>query len=134
MIIREVTVRRWCVVFLFSFDKSDMERILDALLWADAPDSIIQKVSENISVGRPNEGFCYSRPTERKTVVGVGLTTTGAEFLDTTVHEIVHIAQDIAHSDGIEPWGEEFAYLAGDISRCVSDIVCEMSCPHCRHE
>lgn len=134
MIIREVTVRRWRVVFFFSFDSSDVERILDALVWADAPDSILSQVSENVSAGRLNEGFCYSRPTERKTVVGVGLTTTGVEFLNTTVHEIVHIAQDIAYADGIEPWGEEFAYLAGEISGCVSDIVCEMSCPHCRHE
>lgn len=55
-----------------------------------------------------------------------------AEFLNTTIHEIVHITQDISHEDGIEPWGEDFAYLAGDISRMVSDIVCEASCPHCR--
>ena len=111
-----------------------MERILDALIWADAPDSIISKVSENVSVGRLNEGFCYSNQIERKTVVGVGKTTTGAEFLDTTIHEIVHITQDVSRKDGIDPWGEDFAYLAGDISRGVSDVVCEMACPHCRHD
>ena len=134
MLTREINIRRWYVLFIFSFDMSDMERLLDALLWADAPDSIIQKVSENVSAGRQNEGFCYSNPRDRKTVVGVGRTTTGSEFLDTAIHEIVHVTQDIAHSDGIEPWGEDFAYLAGDISRCVSDVVCEMSCPHCRHQ
>lgn len=132
MLTRNIEIRRWRVVFLFSFDSSDMERILDALLWADAPDSIIQKVSENVGAGRLNEGFCYSNPRERKTVVGVGETSSGAEFLNTTIHEIVHITQDISHEDGIEPWGEDFAYLAGDISRMVSDIVCEASCPHCR--
>lgn len=134
MIVREVDIRRWNVVFHFSFDRSDMERLLGALVWADAPDSIIQKVSENIGAGRLNEGFCFSNPRQRKTVVGVGHTSSGPEFLDTTIHEIVHVAQDIAHSDGIEPWGEDFAYLAGDISRCVSDVVCEMSCPHCRRQ
>ena len=132
MLTRNIEIRRWRVVFLFSFDSSDMERILAALLWADAPDSIIQKVSENVGAGRSNEGFCYSNPRERKTVVGVGYTSSGAEFLNTTIHEIVHITQDISHEDGIEPWGEDFAYLAGDISRMVSDIVCEASCPHCR--
>lgn len=64
----------------------------------------------------------------------IGKTTTGPEFLDTTIHEITHITQDIAHTDNIDPFGEDFAYLAGDISHEISDIVCEMSCPHCRCE
>lgn len=28
-------------------------------------------------------------------------------------------------------FAEPFAYLGGDIARSVSDIVCELSCPHC---
>lgn len=134
MIILDVNIRRWDVVFLFSFDIDDMESVLDALVWADAPDSIISKVSENASAGRKNEGFCYSNTRERKSVVGIGPTTSGSEFLDTTIHEITHIAQDVAHEDGMDPWGEEFAYLAGDISRSVSSVVCKMSCPHCRRD
>ena len=134
MLDREINIRRWKTLFLFSFGTDDIERVFDALLWADAPESIVRKVSENVSAGRLDEGFCFSNPRERRTVVGVGKTSTASEFLDTTIHEIVHVTQDIAHTDGIEPWGEDFAYLAGDISRCVSDIVCEMSCPHCRHQ
>lgn len=134
MLDREINIRRWKTLFLFSFGTDDIERVFDALLWADAPESIVRKVSENVSAGRLDEGFCFSNPRIRRTVVGVGKTSTASEFLDTTIHEIVHVTQDIAHTDGIEPWGEDFAYLAGDISRCVSDIVCEMSCPHCRHQ
>ena len=134
MLDREINIRRWKTLFLFSFGTDDIERVFDALLWADAPESIVRKVSENVSAGRLDEGFCFSNPRIRMTVVGVGKTSTASEFLDTTIHEIVHVTQDIAHTDGIEPWGEDFAYLAGDISRCVSDIVCEMSCPHCRHQ
>lgn len=132
MLVRRIQVRRWDVLFYFSFDKSDMGRILEALVWAEAPDSILSKVSENISAGQFNEGFCYSNPGRRRTVVGIGETSSGPEFLDTTIHEIVHVTQDIAREDVIEPWGEEFAYLAGDISRTISHVVCEMSCPHCR--
>lgn len=134
MLDREINIRRWKTLFLFSFGTDDIERVFDALIWADAPESIVRKVSENVSAGRIDEGFCFSNPRIRRTVVGVGKTSTASEFLDTTIHEIVHVTQDIAHTDGIEPWGEDFAYLAGDISRCVSDIVCEMSCPHCRHQ
>lgn len=131
MLTRNIEIRRWRVVFLFSFDSSDMERILDALLWADAPDSIISQVSENVYDGRLNEGFTYSEPSLRRTVFATGMAENGPEVLDSVVHEIFHIVQHIAKEDGIDIYSEDAAYLAGDISREISDIVCELSCPHC---
>ena len=134
MIIREVHIRRWDVVFLFSFDLGDMERILDALSWADAPDSVIQKVSENVSAGFLDEGFTFSNPDQRKTVFAISETSSGPEVLDSTVHEIIHIVQHIAMEDDLDMYSEKVAYLGGDISRTISDIVCELSCPHCSRE
>jgi hypothetical protein len=131
MLFREIHIRRWNVMFFFSFDTFDEERILDALVWADAPGSIISKVSENIRAEHLNEGFCYSNPLERKSVLGIGKTTNGPEYMDTTVHEIVHVAQHIAQTDGIDPLSEDFAYLCGDLSETVSDIICKLSCPRC---
>ena len=131
MIARKVHIRHWTIQFLFSFDKHDMERILDALVWADAPESIIQEVSENVRAGRLNEGFTYSEPSLRRTVFASGETTTGPEMLNTIVHEIIHIVQHIAIEDGIDPYSEDFAYAGGDIASTVSDIVRVLSCPHC---
>ena len=108
-----------------------MESIYDALLWAEAPDSIISNVSKNVYAGKLNEGFTFSEPSLRRTVFATGETTTGPEMLNTIVHEIVHIAQHISEEDGIDPLSEEMAYLCGDITSTVSDIVCELSCPHC---
>lgn len=132
MIIRKRNIRRWECEFLFSFDTHDKERIQSALLWADAPDSLISEVSKNIDAGVFNTGFTFSNPWLRRTVLAVGKTSSGPEFLNTTVHEIVHLAQHIASEDQIDPLSEKFAYLCGDISALVSDIVCKMSCPHCR--
>lgn len=134
MIVREIRIRRWTIVFMFSFDTYDMERIYDALLWAEAPDSIVSQVSEKVYAGRLDEGFTYSDPSLRRTIFAIGKTSSGPEVLDSTVHEIIHIAQHIAVEDGIDPLSEQFAYLGGDISRAVSDIVCELSCPHCSQE
>ena len=131
---RKVRIHGWTVLFLFSFDKNDMERIHDALVWAHAPESIISQVSENVETGDLNEGFTFSDPSLRRTVFACGKTTTGQEMLNTIVHEIVHIAQHISMEDGINPLSESMAYLCGDISSTVSDIVCELSCPRCsRH-
>jgi len=131
MLYRKARVGDWVIRFLFSFDKNDKGRVLESLFWADAPNSIVTQVMENIQAGRLNEGFCYSNPPLRRTVLGTGNASSGPEVLNTMVHEIVHICQHIAGEDGIDPYGEEFAYLAGDISREVSDIVCELSCPRC---
>ena len=131
MIVRKIRIQGWTILFLFSFDTTDMERIYDALLWADAPDSIISKVSENVYAGRLNEGFTYSEPSLRRTVFATGMAESGPEVLDSIVHEIIHICQHISIEYGIDPLSERFAYLGGDISREISDIVCELSCPHC---
>lgn len=128
---RAAYIDDWVVRFYFSFDIYDKERIIDALLWADAPDSLISHVSENIESERLDEGFCYSNPYLRRTVLGTGAASSGPEVLDSMVHEIIHICQHIAEEDGLNPFGEAFAYLGGDLARCVSDIVCELSCPHC---
>lgn len=131
MITRKVRILGWTILFLFSFDKHDMERILDALVWADAPESIIQEVSENVRAGRLNEGFTYSEPSLRRTVFATGVAENGPEVLDSAVHEIIHICQHVALEDGMDPFGEPFAYLGGNISREISDIICVLSCPHC---
>jgi len=131
MIYRRVDIADWTIRFLFSFDSSDRVRVVDSLLWADAPDSLIFHITENMKAGRLNEGFCYSTPSLRRTVLGTGLAESGPEVLNTMIHEIIHICQHIAREDGIDPLGESFAYLGGDIAREVSDIVCELSCPNC---
>lgn len=131
MIARKVHIRHWTIQFLFSFDKHDMERILDALVWADAPASIIRQATERVGSGNLNEGFCFSNPKLRRSVVGVSETVSGPEFLNTTIHEIAHVAMHIAEEDGIDPYSEELAYLMGDISHDISYVVCELSCPHC---
>lgn len=54
--------------------------------------------------------------------------------MNTTVHEIVHVAIAVAEEEGIDPYTETFAYLVGDITQQVSDLLCLLSCDHCRNE
>lgn len=128
---RKTKIYNWTIRFFFSFDKSDKAAIVNALFGAEAPNSIIRRIMENLNSGHLNEGFCYSNPPLRCTVLGVGIAESGPEVLDSMVHEIIHICQHISAEDGIDPYSEEFAYLGGDIAREVSDIVCELSCPKC---
>lgn len=126
-----VHIQDWDILFLFSYEPTDLGSITDALLWAAASDSINQRVRRGVLGERLVEGFTFSNPSLRRSVSATRRTNSGPQFLNTSVHEITHIAQDIANADGIDLYGEELAYLVGDITNEISDIVCRMSCPHC---
>ena len=63
---RVTRIADWTIRFYFSFDIYDRERIMQALIWAAAPNSLISKVSANIENGRLNEGFCYKDGTRNR--------------------------------------------------------------------
>ena len=63
-----------------------------------------------------------------------GPQTDGSQWVNTTVHEIVHVAMAVAAEEGIDPYTETFAYLVGDITEQLADLLCELACDHCRNE
>lgn len=85
-------------------------------------------------------GFTFSKVNEysfinkdnHRAVLLVGPTSSGAEFLDSLVHEIHHLAVAIANELGVELDSETPAYLSGDTIREFADIVCELGCDMCR--
>ncbi len=80
----------------------------------------------------PNCGFTFSNSDRRLCLTWVGPQTEGSEWVNTTVHEIIHVAIAVSADAGIDPYTESFAYLVGDITEQVADIICLLSCDHCR--
>ena len=83
---------------------------------------------------RMDTGFTYSNPHRMESIVVIGRSSSGAEFQNSYVHELRHLTDDIAYFYGYPLRGEPAAYLAGDIALELSDIVCKMSCDHCREK
>lgn len=108
--------------------------ILQRLEELDAPPSILKRVSRNMSLDRMDTGFTYSNPVIKKSLVVIGRSSSGAEFLNSFVHELRHLADDISFVYGYPLRGEPAAYLTGEIALGLSDIVCELSCDKCRSE
>ena len=98
----------------------------------EAPPSILRRVERNMELDQMDTGFTYSNLFLRESVVVIGRSSSGAEFLNSFVHELRHLADDIAYVYGYPLRGEEVAYLTGDIALALSDIVCAMSCDSCR--
>ena len=118
--------------FVFATERYDIDGILGCLYDAGAPGWVIDDAEGLMSAGDYNTGFTYSNPEIRRAVVVVGPTTSGAEYIDTLVHEVHHLAVAIASELGIDLESETPAYLAGDSARALAEAVCELGCGHCR--
>lgn len=132
MIIRELNIRGWRCFFCFALEVYDKDVILSRMERLGAPPSILGRVEKNMARDRMDTGFTYSNLLGRESVIVIGRSSSGAEFLNSFVHELRHLADDIAYVYGYPPRGEEVAYLTGDIALALSDIVCVMSCENCR--
>lgn len=129
---RVLKIGRWVVDFLFAYRTYDIDGVLSCLYDAYAPKEIMEQAHDLIIDRELNRGFTYTNPYIRRAVVFIGPTSSGAEFQNTLVHELRHLADGIAQSLGIELEGEPVAYLSGDTAMELADIVCKLGCDECR--
>lgn len=129
---RVLKIGRWVVDFIFATKSYDIEGILSCLYDAGAPRWVMENAGELMSEGKYNTGFTYTNPELHRAVVVIGPTTSGAEYIDTLVHEVHHLAVAIASELGIDLESETPAYLAGDSARALAEVVCELGCEQCR--
>lgn len=133
MIRRALRVRDWTVDFLFVDGRNDPEGIIAWLYSFGATRSIANDTRELMESGM-NRGFTFSNTERRIALSWIGPQANGTEWVNTTVHEIVHVAQAIAQEKELDTFSEEFAYLVGDITQAVADILCHLACDRCREK
>lgn len=148
MIRRVLVISRWVVDIIFAPNGYDIDGVLSCLYDCGASGFIMRRAeeimdgcymkessrSELMYECGYNQGFTYANPHRLRAVVVIGPTTSGAEFLDTTTHEIHHLAVAIASNLGFDLQGEGPAYLTGDTVRELADIICRFGCEHCRSQ
>ncbi len=91
----------------------------------------MREVNENMESGNMNTGFTFTNSDLKEALVVVGPYTSGAEFQNTFAHEAYHLAAAIASSLGIELDSETPAYITGDLTLELIDVICELGCTHC---
>lgn len=133
LIHRLIYIGRWRCDFYFDTGGSDFSSVMERLEEMEAPHDILWASWEKMAAGLPNGGFTYTNALLMSSCVFIGATTSGAEFLDSFTHELRHLADDIATYLGIDLRGERVAYLTGDTTRDLAEIVCRLGCPDCRH-
>lgn len=134
MIRRALNIGRWLVEFYFAGeDGYDTNELIDRLYDFGADIHSLRKAWSLMESDLPNTGFTFSNQQDRLAIVAIGPTSSGAEFQDTFVHEVHHLAVAIADSLGLDLDGEDPAYIAGDTARDLAEILCTLGCEHCRH-
>lgn len=139
MIHRSLMIGRWVVDFLFANGRYDIDGVLACLYDAGAPSWVMREAKDLMMNCNYDCGFTFSKQNEyrfinserHRAVVLIGPTSSGAEFLDTFVHEIHHLAVAIARELGVDLAGETPAYLAGDGARELADVICQLGCSRC---
>ena len=140
MIRRVLIIGRWVVDFLFCTKRYDVDGVLACLYDAGAPDYILGEAEDLMLSCDYDCGFTYSQVQRydyinrkrHRAVVLIGPTSSGAEFIDTFVHELHHLAVAIAEELDVPLDGERPAYVAGDAARELADVVCQLGCKNCR--
>lgn len=132
MIHEELSIGKWHIDFLFAPKGYDTEEALMYLYDADATDDILVRAYHILEDGDDNTGFTYTNSDMKSAVVVIGPTTSGAEFVNSLVHEIYHIATAIAGSIGYDLRGENPAYMIGDSAMELAQVICDLGCDECR--
>lgn len=106
----------WTVWAYFAKTTYYAGEIMDNLLRIGVSGEDAHVAFVNLRNNSVNMGLTYSNYATRESVMVVGMTSSPAEFLNSFVHELGHLAAQMAEALGIDHMGEEKQYLAGGLA------------------
>lgn len=122
----------WLVRVFIAVSEYHIDEISDALYTIGCTRREVKNAINAIMGGKLNTGLCSSNQNERISVVVIKKTTSAAEFFNSAVHEITHLATHIAEKDGINMKGEEICYLSGSVAASMFPFFKDLLCECCR--
>lgn len=122
----------WVIKAYFSVSSYWTDEIMAELAFAGADEEQMWKSYYSLSSGNLNEGICFSGADTRTSVLVVAKTSSAAEFYNSTTHEFCHLAAQIAQIIGVNPAGEEVAYMVGEMARDFYPSIKHLLCDCCR--
>lgn len=136
MIIQEVYLPkyRWSIKVYYAVDTYYTKEILEELLEYNPTVKEYNAVMESMSNFEYNTGFTFTDYANKKSLVVIGLTTSPSEFQNTFDHEKGHLAMHIAQYYNMDPYGESYQYLTGDIGKLLFPVAKKFMCKHCKKE
>ena len=124
----------WRVRVFYVVDLIPIDFIIEELYGIGCTERDIDNAVNVLDNGKDNGGITFSNDEERESIIVIGETSCPAQFSNSFDHEKLHLAMHIARVDNIDPFGEELAYLAGEIGLQTFPIAKRFLCEHCRED
>ena len=122
----------WYVKVYYAVDTYYADEILDYLYKLECSEDVFLNVKDLLKNYKKNSGFTYSNSDKKSSIVVIGLTDSPEEFQDTFDHEKGHLVMHISSALGIDPYSEDYQYLAGEVGKRMFKIAKKFLCDHCR--
>lgn len=122
----------WEIYAYFAVSKYMTEEIMDRLWEIGCDGEAALQAYRNLAGGNLNTGLCYSNYRNKKSVMVVAMTSSAAEFFNSFHHELCHLTAHIGKVFGLDPVGEDIAYLSGEISMEMYPKIGHLLCDECR--
>lgn len=124
----------WFVRVFYVVDFIPIDFIIEELKGIGCNQQDIDSAIEVLDSDDDNRGITFSNSEDRESIIVIGETSCPAQFSNSFDHEKLHLAMHIAKVENIDPFGEELAYLIGEIGFQTFPIAKRFLCEHCREE
>lgn len=121
----------WTCIFYYDVTRKDAATVLDRLSGIGCRGTFHELASENLNGSCINTGLTFTNPAERISVSVISRTSSRKQFWNTLDHEKGHAVHHIADALGIDPDGEEYEYLAGDLAERTYPVAKQFLCESC---
>lgn len=120
----------WRVTCYFAVTHYEVEEIIQRLIEVGCEGENLQTAYDNLCSDSLNTGLCYSGDGE--SVLVISCASSPAQFLNSLVHELHHLASHIASALGYDQKGEEVCYIGGETAKQMYPVASKFLCEHCR--
>lgn len=116
----------WIMAYYNVKNQKDLARVYWELISLGLDESDAIEAIEVIS--NVNNGYTLTINKLRTTIIIISHTSNDSEFFDTFAHELKHAAEYIGEFFGYKSDSEESAWLQGEISKNMFDVIKTLTC------
>lgn len=122
----------WSIRVYYAVHEYFISNILIDLLEIDCDEESFFRIKGLMETGKDNIGFTYTNTEMGASLMLIGKTDSSDEFQDTFDHEKGHLVMHISSALGIDPYSEEYQYLAGEVGKRMFKVAKKFLCDHCK--
>lgn len=122
----------WSIRVYYAVHEYFISNILIDLLDINCDEESFFKIKGLMETGKDNIGFTYTNTEMRASLMLIGKTDSSDEFQDTFDHEKGHLVMHISSALNIDPYSEDYQYLAGEVGKRMFKVAKNFLCDHCK--